>query len=138
MAAQRIPPQHLLHLQGKRWEALAHIGVAGRQPHPHARGNRDHRRRPSASAATAAVSVAWSIEPVIRIRVPLANSISMAPPPAGPAGAGTGSAASGSRATTAGTKPLWCSAAPLDRKSVVEGKRVYVSVDLGGRRTSQK
>src|SRR3546814_9332256 len=82
MAAQRIPPQHLLHLQGQRWEALAHIGVAGRQPHPHARGNRDHRRRPSAIAATAAVRVASSTAPVIRNRAPLANSNYTVPSPA--------------------------------------------------------
>src|SRR3546814_4520681 len=68
MPAQRIPPQHLPHLQGKRWEALTHIGVAGREPHPHARGNRDHRRRHSARAATAAGSVAWSTAPAIRLR----------------------------------------------------------------------
>jgi hypothetical protein len=27
MATQRIAAQHLLHLQGKRWKAPAHIGV---------------------------------------------------------------------------------------------------------------
>lgn len=38
-------------------------------------------RRPSANAATAAFSVAASTVPVIRIRAPAANSISIAPPP---------------------------------------------------------
>src|SRR3546814_14381249 len=98
----RVPPQHLLHLQRQGREALAHIGVAGRQPHPHTRGNRNHRRRPSASAATAAVSVAWSTAPVLRLRAPPANSISIAPH-TGPAGAGT--VASGSGALTAGSTP---------------------------------
>ncbi len=36
MAAQRIAPQNLLDLQGQRREAPAHIGVARRQPKPHA------------------------------------------------------------------------------------------------------
>src|SRR3546814_9482643 len=31
MATQRVPPQHLLHLQRQGREALAHIGVAGRK-----------------------------------------------------------------------------------------------------------
>lgn len=38
-------------------------------------------RRPSAKAATATFSVAASAVPVIRIRAPAANSISIAPPP---------------------------------------------------------
>src|SRR6516165_8125581 len=79
MTAQRITLQNLLDLQGQGRKTLPHIGVAGRQPHPHAGRQRDHRGRPSDSAATAAVSVAASTEPVIRIRTPAANSISIAP-----------------------------------------------------------
>jgi hypothetical protein len=48
-------------------------------PHPHARSNGDHHRCLSASAATAAFSIAASTVPVIRIRAPAANSISIAP-----------------------------------------------------------
>src|SRR5262245_14308373 len=79
MAAEWIALQNLLHLQRQRRKALPHVGVAGRKPHPHARRKRDHRCRPSASAATAAFRVAASTVPVIRIRAPAANSISMAP-----------------------------------------------------------
>src|SRR5262249_31900550 len=61
-------------------------GMPSRKPHRHDGRQRDHRRRPSASAATAPVSVALSTAPVIRIRVPVANSSSMVPPPANAAG----------------------------------------------------
>src|SRR3546814_9086850 len=36
MATQRVPTQHLLHLQRQGPDALPHIGVHGRQPPPHA------------------------------------------------------------------------------------------------------
>ena len=39
MAAQGIAPQNLLDLKRQRWEAPSHIGVARRQPDPHARGD---------------------------------------------------------------------------------------------------
>ena len=65
----------------------AHVGVAGRY----------HTRTPdaigiiaaalSARAATVAVTSAGSTAPVIRIRAPLANSISIAPRPVRPAAA---------------------------------------------------
>ncbi|WP_247456614.1 hypothetical protein [Bradyrhizobium sp. 166] len=59
--------------------------------------------RPSASAATAAFSVAASTVPVIRIRAPAANSISIVPPLlAGATGQGVGP---DSATTIAGTKP---------------------------------
>lgn len=76
VSAQRVPPQHLLHLQGQGREAFPHIGVAGRQPHSHARGNRDHRRRPSVSAAIAIVPHSrlrkplWSSRPTSTSRLP--------------------------------------------------------------------
>jgi hypothetical protein len=66
-------------------------------------GNGDHSRRPSATAATAAFSVAASTVPVIRIRGPAANSISIDPPLlAGATGQGVGP---DSATTIAGTKP---------------------------------
>src|SRR5438045_6761514 len=70
--------QDLLNLQVQRRKAFPHVGIARREPYPHAGRQRDHRYRPSASAATAAF-VAASTTPVIRIRAPAANSISIAP-----------------------------------------------------------
>src|SRR5215510_7483675 len=82
----RVALEGLLHQQGQRVHAAAHVGVAGRNPHPNARCNGDHHRCPSANAATTAFSVAASTAPVIRIRAPAANSISIAPSLAGPTG----------------------------------------------------
>src|SRR5581483_4307345 len=79
VAAQRVAMKDLLDLQGQRRKALPHVGIAGREPYPHAGRQRDHRGRPSVSAATTAVSVAASTAPVIRIQAPAANSISIAP-----------------------------------------------------------
>ena len=97
-----------LHQQGQRVHAAAHIGVAGRNPYPHARRNGNHRGRPSASAATAAFSVAASTAPVIRMRTPAANSISIAP--AGPTEPGV---ATDAGTILAGTKLVGCSAASV-------------------------
>src|SRR5437868_6249387 len=82
VAAMRIALEGFLHPQGQRVHPAAHVGVAGRNPHPHPGGNRDHRRHSSASAATTAVTAAASTAPVIRIRAPAANSISIVPGPA--------------------------------------------------------
>ena len=58
----------------------AHVGVAGRQPDPRPIRHRDHRRRLTfASAFISAVTVGASTAPVIRIRPPVANSISITP-----------------------------------------------------------
>ncbi len=54
------------------------VNVAGRQPHSHADRQPNHRARPSDSAATSDISVAAPTEPVIRIRTPAADSISIA------------------------------------------------------------
>jgi hypothetical protein len=55
MATERIAMQNLLHLQGQRREAFAHVGVASRKPNPYAGGKRNHRRRsPRAAARRAA------------------------------------------------------------------------------------
>lgn len=103
VAAVRVSFEGFLHQQAQRVHAATHIGVAGRNPHPHARRNGDHGRRPSASAATAAFSVAASTVPVIRIRTPAANSISIDPPLlAGATGQGAGP---DSATTITGTKP---------------------------------
>jgi hypothetical protein len=81
MASVRIAPERLLHQQRQAIEALAHIGVTGRQPHPCTSRQRDHRRRPPpASVAIIIASVAGSIAPLIRIRDPFANSTSIKPP----------------------------------------------------------
>jgi hypothetical protein len=86
MASVRIALERLLYQQRQPVEALAHVGVAGRQPHSRASRQRDHRPRPRpASVAIVVVSVAGSIAPVIRIRDPFANSTSIKPP----AGAGS-------------------------------------------------
>src|ERR1051326_8453878 len=78
VAAVRITLQLLLHQQRKAIEALAHVGMAGRNPHPHAARDRDHRGRAIfASPAIRAETIAGSAAPVIRMRVPPANSISI-------------------------------------------------------------
>src|SRR5258708_6117939 len=79
IAAVRIALERFLHLQGQRVHAAAHVGAARGNPHPYSRSHWDHRCRPSASTATAAVSAAASTTPVIRIRAPVANSISIVP-----------------------------------------------------------
>lgn len=84
----RVALESFLHQQRQRVHAAPHVGVASRNSHPHARSNGDHHRCPSASAATAAFSIAASTVPVIRIRAPAANSISIAPLLAGPTGPG--------------------------------------------------
>ena len=99
----KVAPKGFLHQHGQRVHAATHIGVAGRNPHPDGGRNGDHRGRPFASASTAALSVAASTVPVIRIRAPAANSISIDPPPGGRAGPGDGP---DSAATIAGTKPV--------------------------------
>src|SRR5437764_1379915 len=75
VAAQRVAMQDLLNLQRQGRKALPHVGIAGREPYPHAGRQRDHRGRPSVSDATTALSLAASTAPVIRIRAPAANSI---------------------------------------------------------------
>src|SRR5262245_29022577 len=109
MPAVRITPQRLLHQQRQTIKALAHIRVAGRQPNPRAARDRDHRRPlPLASAFINADTVEASTAPVIRIRPPPANSISITPAvscdPAGAADAGSGKTATGENvACSAGT-----------------------------------
>ena len=69
-------------------EALAHVGVAGRQPYLRAARNRDHRRSAFASAAITARTIEASTGPAIRSRAPAANSSSIAPGVVGAPGPG--------------------------------------------------
>src|SRR3974377_578709 len=78
MAVVRIALERLLHQQRQPVEALAHIGVAGRQPNLYPARNRDHRCPPLlAITASAAASSAESTAPGTPIRDPFANSISI-------------------------------------------------------------
>src|SRR5579862_5739884 len=90
IAAVRITLEGFLHQQSQRVHAATHVSVAGRDPHTYPGRNRDHRRRPAASTASTAAKVAASTAPVTRIRVPVANSISIAPGPGRPAGTCSG------------------------------------------------
>src|SRR5271165_363407 len=103
VAAMRIALEHLLHQHRKPVEALAHIGVAARQPNLHPARHRDHRRLLRASVSISAETRQASTGPVIRIRPPAANSISITPA-AGPDGA-AGKTASGAIATAAKRAP---------------------------------
>src|SRR4051794_33540910 len=96
MATVRIALECLLHLQRQTIEAAPHVGVATRQPDARARRDRYHRRRlPLASAFISADTVEGSTAPVIRIRLPPANSISITP-----AGSGVGNVEGAGDATT--------------------------------------
>src|SRR6202040_1567570 len=74
IAAMRIALQRLLHLDRQAVHAAPHIGVPDRQPYPHTRGNRDHRRD---SAFTTAAANSAEIEPGIRPPISPANSPSI-------------------------------------------------------------
>src|ERR1041384_6184828 len=99
MAAVRITPECLLDQQGQAVEAFAHVRVARGQPHPHAGGNRDH-RRPARMPSTAAM-VARSTGPAIRTRPP-AHSTSTTPPRLTSAGRGVSTGAGSISGTKAG------------------------------------
>src|SRR6516162_2183234 len=72
----RIAAEHLLYLQRQPIHAFAHVGSADRQPHPHAAGDRDHRR---ASTSSTRFSAAASTSRSTRTRRPLSSSISISP-----------------------------------------------------------
>src|SRR5271156_2054218 len=76
MARMRIALQRLLHDQRQPIEALAHVGVACRQPHPNARGDRDHRR---VNVLTTRASAVASTSTPTMIRSPLESTISIRP-----------------------------------------------------------
>src|SRR5579859_31988 len=80
MTAVRIALERLLNQQRQPIKALAHVGMARRQPDPGTGRSRDHRRRlPFVSAFISADTVDAATAPEIRIRPPAANSISMTP-----------------------------------------------------------
>src|SRR3954469_22444604 len=54
MAAVRVTPERLLHEQGQAVEALAHVRVPRREPHPHAGRDRDHERARTAMTRASA------------------------------------------------------------------------------------
>ena len=54
ITGMRVPTERLLHLQRQPVHAAPHIGAANRQPDPHARGNRDHRRSSTSSTSRSA------------------------------------------------------------------------------------
>src|SRR6266540_5287629 len=108
MPAVRIALERLLNQKSQAIKTLAHVGVAGRQPYLRAARGRYHRRRrlACASAVTIALTVEASAAPQIRIRVPVANSISMTPAATGvdiaPA---SGAIATGANVNAAGAGP---------------------------------
>src|ERR1700704_1031790 len=79
LPAQRITSQHLLHLQRQARKALPHVGVTGRQPHPHAARNRDHGRVSSPRMIRSRVSTSMSQSTITRR--PFALTISIRPQP---------------------------------------------------------
>jgi hypothetical protein len=87
----RIAFERRLHQQRQPVKALAHVGVAHRQPHPQSTRDRDNRRPASlASALMIAETVVESAAPAIRIRGLFANSTSLmlAAPASGTTAAG--------------------------------------------------
>src|SRR5258706_15078856 len=90
MASVRVGFQRFLHQKCEARKAAPHIGVPRREPHAHARWNRNHRRASSAATIRARASTSTSV--VTRIVHPPVSRISMDD------GAGTGSDG-GSKAT---------------------------------------
>src|SRR6516164_1300175 len=74
ITGMRIALQTLLDLQRQAVHPAPHVRLADRQPHPHPRGNRDHR---SDSALTTAAANPAGIEAGTRTRAVPANSISI-------------------------------------------------------------
>jgi hypothetical protein len=102
IASMRIALQRLLHLEGQAIHAAAHVGMARRDPHPHIRRNRNHRRgRAFITVATRSGSTA----PEIRKRRPRPNSNSISGIVAGDA-AEVSSALGSGPAIVTGVKPI--------------------------------
>jgi hypothetical protein len=57
VAAVRVALEGFLYQHGQRVHAAAHVGVAGRNPHPHARRNGDQATSSFVSEVAAAVEV---------------------------------------------------------------------------------
>src|SRR3546814_2633540 len=62
MAREGIVPQRFLDLPGQAVEALAHVGLAGRQPHPDTARDRDHRWPSARSTCASAVASTGGIK----------------------------------------------------------------------------
>src|SRR5262249_43305508 len=77
IAGVRVALQPLLYLQGQAVHAAPHVGVAGGEPHAHARGNRDHRRT---SACTTAAASPGGVDGGMRMQATPLNWISIASP----------------------------------------------------------
>src|SRR5271156_2522337 len=75
MAPQWVMLQDLLHLQSQTRKAAPHIGMARRQPYPHARGDRNNR-----SAFNTADTSKGGADPQILIRPLPANSTTITSP----------------------------------------------------------
>src|SRR3954469_12571271 len=118
MTAVRIALEHLLHLQRQAVKAAPHVGMAARQPHPCTRRDRDHRRRlPLAKLFSSADTVKRSTGPVIRIRPPPANSISMTPAGSAVGSVGAGDATTGSGKTATAENAVDETGAPVGTHS---------------------
>src|SRR3546814_1444134 len=74
MAREGIVPQRFLDLPGQAVEALAHVGLAGRQPHPDTARDRDHRWPRARSTCASAVASTGGIK---RTRMPSGSSITI-------------------------------------------------------------
>src|SRR6185295_9129343 len=61
IAGVRVAAECLLYLQRQPVHTFAHVGPADRQPDPHPRGNRDHRR--SRTSSTSRSVAAWAPSP---------------------------------------------------------------------------
>jgi hypothetical protein len=93
MAIMGIVLEGLLNLQRQAVEAAPHVRVAARQPDPRTAWDRDHRRRlDRIRALISADTVERLTSPVIRIRPPVASSISIALQLTGPGDVDTGPA----------------------------------------------
>src|SRR5271154_2939044 len=104
LSAQRITPQYLLHLQRQARKALPHVGVAGRQPYPHAARNRNHGSVSSPRMIRSRLSTSTSQSTITRRPFTLTISIRRQPSPV------TFSGCSGT--ITAGTNPAMSPSRP--------------------------
>src|SRR5271167_910283 len=104
LSAQRIAPQYLLYLQRQARKALPHVGVAGRQPYPHAARNRNHGSVSSPRMIRSRLSTSTSQSTITRRPFTLTISIRRQPSPV------TFSGCSGT--ITAGTNPAMSPSRP--------------------------
>src|SRR6516165_161465 len=79
LAAERVLPEPLLDQHGQAVEALAHVSVAGTEPHTRAGRRRDH--RPVSAAKTRLSGSTATVSPT-PITIPFGSLISIARSPA--------------------------------------------------------